>query len=139
MQLRGAYVAMMCGGDENHATGVSSLANKEPLVVVEACVDVVREVIREDHGDSCGGVIRKGEASLRRGGYGSVRKRTFSAEDGYIGRDWGICGHWGSEVFSSWGGDEDVVRVDGNVFMERGEEESVEDFLSDLGRSGRHY
>jgi hypothetical protein len=129
----------MCGGDENRAIGVSSLANEEPLVIVEARVDVVREVIREDRGDSRDGVVRKGEASLCRGGCGSIRKRTFGAEDGYIRRGWGICGHRRSKVFTSRGGDKDVVGVNGDILVEWSKEESIEDFLSDLGGSGRHH
>ena len=33
------------GGDKDRATGVSALANEEPLVVVKAGVDIVGEVI----------------------------------------------------------------------------------------------
>ena len=44
MWLHGVYVAVTGGRDEDCATGVSSLANEEPLVVVKACVDIVREV-----------------------------------------------------------------------------------------------
>ena len=128
----------MCGGDKDRATGVSSLTNEEPLVVVKACVDIMWEVIGEDCGDSRYGVVREGEASLCCGGCGSVRQRAFGAEDGHIGRDWGIGGHRGSEVFTSGGSDEDIVGVDGNVLVERGEEEGIEDFLGDSGRSGRH-
>ena len=128
----------MCGGDEDCATGVSPLANEEPLVIVEVRVDVVREVIREDRGDSRGGVVRKGETPLCCGGCGSIRKRSFGAEDGYIRRGWGVCGHWGSKVFPSRGGDKDVVGVNSDVLVEWGKEESVKDFLSDLGGSGRH-
>ena len=125
-------------GNEDRATGVSSLANEEPLVIVEARVNVMREVIREYRGDSRDGVVRKRETPLCRGGCGGVHKRAFGAEDGYINRSQGICGHWGSEVFTSWGGDKDVVRVNGDVLVEWSKEESVEDFLSDLGGSGRH-
>ena len=128
----------MRGRNEDHATGVSPLANEEPLVVVEMCVDIVREVIREDRSDSCGGVVGKGETPLRRGRCGSIRKRSLGAEDGYISRGWGICGRWGPKVFMSWGGDKDIVGVNGDVLVERSKEESVEDFLGDLGRSGRH-
>ena len=107
-------------------------------MIVETRIDVVREVIREDRGDCRDGVIRKGETPLCRSGCGSVHKRTFSTEDGYISRGWGICGHWGSKVFTLQGGDKDVIRVNGDVLMEQSKEESVEDFLSDLGGSGRH-
>ena len=44
----------------------------------------------------------------------------------------------GSKVFVARRGDENVIGIHGNIFVERGEEESVEDFLGDLGRSGRH-
>jgi hypothetical protein len=114
------------------------LANEEPLVIVEARVDVVREVIRKDHGDGHGGVVRERETPLRRSGCGNVHKRAFGAEDGYVGRGWGICGHWGSKVFTSWRGDENIVGVNGNILVEWSKEESVEDFLSDLGGRGRH-
>jgi hypothetical protein len=138
MRFRGVYVATMCGRDKDRATGVSSLANEEPLVVVKVGIDTVGEVVGEDGGDGHSGVVREGEASLCRGGRGSVRQRTFGAEDGYIGRSPGACSHRGSEVFASGGGDEDIVRVDGDILVERGEKESVEDFLGNLGRSGRH-
>ena len=126
------------GWNKDRATRVSPLANEEPLVVVKAGVDIMGKVIREDCGDSCGSVVREREASLCCGRYGSVRQRTSGAEDGYIGRGRGVGGHRRSEVFASGGSDEDVVRVDGNVLMERGKEEGVEDFLGDLRRSGRH-
>ena len=114
------------------------MTNEEPLVVMKACVDVVWEVVREDRGDGCDGVVREGETPLRCGRYGSVRQRTFGTEDGHIGCGWGVCGHWRSEVFASRGSDEDVVRVNGDVFMKRSKEEGVEDFLSDSRRGGRH-
>ena len=41
----GAFVTVMCGGDKDRATRVSSLTNEEPLVVMKACVDIVREVV----------------------------------------------------------------------------------------------
>ena len=129
---------MMCGGSKDRATWVSSVTNEEPLVVMKACVDIVWEVVRENHSDSHNGVVWKGETPLRRGGDGSVGKRTTGTEDRDICRGWSGGGHWGSEVFSSRGGDENVVWVNGNIFVKRGEEESVEDFLGDSGRSGRH-
>ena len=63
----------MCGGNKDRAARVSSLTNEEPLVVVKACVDVVREIIRKDCGDSRDGVIREGETSLCCGRRGSIR------------------------------------------------------------------
>ena len=128
----------MRGGDEDRATGVSSLTNEEPLVVVKACIDIVWEVIREDCGDSCGGVVRKGEAPLRCGRCGSVHERALGAENRDVSCDWGSGAHQGSEVFASRGGDENIVGVNGNVFVEWGKEESIEDFLGYLGGSGRH-
>ena len=40
-----AYVTAMCGGNKDRATRVSSLTNEEPLVVVKAGVDIMREVV----------------------------------------------------------------------------------------------
>ena len=114
------------------------MTNEEPLVVVEAGVDVVREIVRKDCGDSRDGVIREGETPLHCGGCGSVCEGAFRAEYRDIGRDWGISSHRGSEVFAAGRGDEDVVGVYGDVFVEWGEEESVENFLGDLWRGGRH-
>ena len=128
----------MCGGDKDRATRVLSLTNEEPLVVVKACVNIVWKVIRENGGDSRYGVVGKGEASLCRGGRGSVREGAFGTEnrDVSCNRDSGT--HWGSEVLVSRRGDEDIVGVDSDIFVERGKKESVEYFLSDPGRSGRH-
>ena len=128
----------MGGRDEDRAAWVSSLTNEEPLVVMKACVDIVGEVVREDCGDGRDSMVREGEAALCRGGRGSVRQRTLGAEDGYIGCGWSRGGHRGSEVLTARRGDKDVVGVNSDVFMEWGEEEGVEDFLSDLGGSGRH-
>ena len=129
----------MRGGDEDRVTGVSSLTNEEPLVVMKAGVDIVREVVQKNCGDSCGSVVRKGEAPLRRGRCGSVHERVLSTKNRDISRDWGSGVHRGPEVFVSRGGDENIIGVDGNVFVKRGEEEGVEDFLGDLGGSGRHH
>ena len=114
------------------------MANEEPLVVVKTGVDVVREVVRKDCGDSRDSVVREGEVSLCRGRCGSIRQRTLGAEDGYISRGWGFCVHWGSEVFALGGSDEDIIGIDGDILVERGEEESVKDLLGDSRRSGRH-
>ena len=114
------------------------MANEEPLVVVKAGIDVVGEIVREDCGDGRDGMVRERKTALRVGGCGSVRQWSFGAEDGYISRGGGVCGHRGSKVFSAWGGDKDVVGVNSDVLVEWSKEESVEDFLSDLGRSGRH-
>ena len=138
MRFRGAHVTAVCGGDKDCTTGVSSLANEEPLVVVKLCVDTVWKVVGEDGGDSRYSVVREGETSLRRSRCGTIRQRTSGTEDGYISRGWSVGGHRGSEVFASGRGDEDVVGVDGNVLVERGKKEGVEDLLSYLGGSGRH-
>jgi hypothetical protein len=83
-------------------------------------------------------VVREREASLCRSGYGSVRERASSTEDRDVGRARGTSGHRGSEVFAARRGDKDIVGVNGDIFMKRGEEESVEDFLGYLRGSGRH-
>ena len=86
--------------------------------------------------DGLDGVVRKGKTPLRRGGCGSFFEGSFGAEDGDVSRDWCGRGHWGLGVFVSRRSDEDVVGVNGDVLMERGDEESVKDFLSDSGGSG---
>ena len=128
----------MGGRNKDRATRVSSLANEEPLVVVEAGIDIVGEVVGEDHGDGRGGMVREGETPLCRSRYRSVYKGALGAENRDVGCDRGIGGHWGLKVFLSRGSDKHVVGVYSNVFMEWSEEKSVEDFLGDLGRSGRH-
>ena len=128
----------MHGGDENRVVRVSSLTDEEPLVVVKMRIDIVREVVQEDCGDSRGSVVRKGETPLCRGGSGSVHKRMVGAENRDIGCDWSGSSHRRSEVFASRGGDENIIGVNGNVHVEWGEKEGIEDFLSYLGRSGRH-
>ena len=90
-------------------------------MVVEASVDIMWEVVRKDCGDSRGGVIREGEAPLRRGGCRSVCEGALGAEDRDVSCDWGVGGHRGSEVFTAGRGDEDVVGVDGDVLVEWGE------------------
>ena len=128
----------MCGGNKDRAMGVSSLTNEEPLVVVKACVDIMREVVREDCGGGRGSVVWKGKASLPHGGCGSILERAFGAEDGDVSRGWGSGGHRGSEVLAMGRGNEDVVGVNGDVFVKQGEEEGVEDFLGYAGGSGGH-
>ena len=112
---------------------VPSAANEEPLVVVKTGVDIVREIIGEDRGDSRDGVIGEGKTSLCCGGYGSVGEGTSGAKDRDVSRYRGISSHRGPEMFLSRSGDEDIVRVDGDIFVERGEEEGVEDFLGYMG------
>jgi hypothetical protein len=118
---------------------MSSLTNEEPLVIVKVCIDIMWEVVREDCSDSHSGMVGKREAPLRHGRRGGVCERAFGAEDRDISHDWGSSSHWGSEVFASGGGDENVIGVNGNVFVEWSEKESVENFLGDLRGSGRHH
>ena len=133
-----ARIVVTRGRDEDHTARVSSLSNEKPLMVVKVCVDIVWEIIREDCGDSRGSVVRKGETPLCRSRCGSVREGTFGTENGDVSHGWSSDVHRGSEVFMSRGGNEDIIGVNGDVFMKRGEEESVEDFLSYLGGCGRH-
>ena len=114
------------------------MANEEPLLVVKAGIDIVGEVVGKDRGDGRDGVVREGETPLCRSRYGSVCKEAAGAEDRDVSRDRGISGHRGSEVLVTRRGGKHVVGIDGNVFVKWGEEESVEDFLRDLGGSGRH-
>ena len=134
----GTHVVTVHGGDEDRATRVLSLADKEPVMVVKACVDIMWEVVQEDCGYGRDSVVGKGEAALRGGGSGSIHERAFGTEYGDIGCDWGSGGHRGLEVLTSRGGDEHVVRIDGDVFVKWGKEKSVEDFLGYAGRCGRH-
>ena len=134
----GSNAASMCGWDEDCATRMSPLTNEEPLMVVKACVDIMWEVVQEDCGDGHDSVVREGEAPLRHGRSGNVHKRAFRAKNRDISRDWGGGGHQGSEILASRGGDENIVRVNGDILVKRGKEEGVEDFLGYLGGSGRH-
>jgi hypothetical protein len=45
MWLHGAYIVVTGGRDEDRTTGMSSLADEEPLVVVEAGVNIMGKVI----------------------------------------------------------------------------------------------
>ena len=139
VRLCGAYIATMRGGDEDRAAGVLSLTNKEPLVVVKVRIDIVWKVVREDCGDGHSSVVWKGKAPLRRGGCGSVLKRSFGAENGDVSCGRGSGGHRGSEVFASGGGDENVVGVNSNILVKWGKKERVKNLLGDLGGSGRHH
>ena len=138
MRFCRAHVAVMCGGNEDCAVRMSSLTNKEPLMVVKACVDIMWEVVRKDCGNGRNSVVGEGEAPLCRGGSGSVHERAFSAENRDISCDWGDGGHWGSKSLASRGGDENIIGVNGDILVKQGKEEGVEDFLSYLGGSGRH-
>ena len=128
----------MCGGDEDCAVGVPSLANEEPLMIVKARIDIMWEVVREDCGNSRGSVVWKGKAPLCRGGCGSIHEGALGAENGDVSGDRGRGVHQGSEVFATGRGNKDVVGVNGDVLVKRGKKGSVENFLSYLGGSGRH-
>ena len=128
----------MRGGDEDCATGVSSLANEEPLVGMKSGIDIVREIIGEDSCDSSDCVVGEREASLCRGGYGFGGKGSSRAKDGDIGCRGSVDSHWRSEIFSSRGGDIDVVGVDSDIVIKRGKKEGVEYFLSYAGGCRRH-
>ena len=59
-------VMSMVMRDKDRTARVSSLANEEPLEVVESGIDVVGEVVRQDGCDGSDGVVRKGKTSLCR-------------------------------------------------------------------------
>ena len=84
-------------------------------------------------------MVGTGKAPLRCGGSGSVHKRALGAENRDISCDWGHSSHRGSEVLVTRSSNEDVIGVDGDILVKWGEEKGVEDFLSDLGGSGRHH
>ena len=71
----------MCGGDKDCVTGVSPLANEEPLVVMKLGINVMWEVIGEDGCNSCNGMVGKGKAPLCHGRDRRVNKRSSGAED----------------------------------------------------------
>ena len=83
-------------------------------------------------------MVREGETALRRGGRGRVLEGAFCGEDGNIGRGGTRGIHRRSKVFTARGGDEDIVGVDCDVFVEWSEEKSVEDFLGYSRGSRRH-
>ena len=136
--LRRTHIAAMHGGNEDHATRVSPLTDEEPLIGVESGIDIVWEVVGKDRGYGRNSMIGEGETPLCCSGSGSVHERAFGTENRDVSCYGGISGHWGSEILTSRGGDENVIGVYSDILMEWGEEEGVEDFLSDLGRSGRH-
>ena len=128
----------MRGGNEDHAMRVLPLTDEEPLIGMESGIDIVWEVVGKDHGYGRDSMIGEGETPLRRGGSGSVHERAFGTENGDVSCYGSISGHWGSEILVSRGGDENVIGVYSDILMEWGEEEGIEDFLSYVGRSGRH-
>ena len=88
MWFCGAHVAAMCGGDKDRATGVASLTNEEPLMVMESSIDIVWKVVREDGSYGCNSVVGKGKAPLRRGGSRSIHEGAFGTENGDVSCDW---------------------------------------------------
>ena len=130
MRFSGTCGAVMHRRDEDHSAGVPSFTNKEPLGVVQSGVDIVRKVVREDCCYGSDGMVGERETSLRRGGNWGIGKRLSCTQDRDVSRSGGVSRHWGSEVFSLRGSDVDVVRVYGDIVVEWGEEEGVEEFLS---------
>ena len=62
-------------------TGVSPLPNEEPLMIVEAGVNVMREIVGEDCGYGGDSVVGERKTPLRCGRGGSVVKGSSSAQD----------------------------------------------------------
>ena len=139
MRFGGVYSVSMRRGDKDHAAGVSSLTNEEPLRVVQSGVDIMREVVRKDcrNGSNC--VIGEGKTFLHCGGYWFGGKGSPCAKNGDVGRDRGASSHWGSEILLLRRGDEDIVGVNGDIFMKGGEEESIKQLACNLGQSRRHH
>ena len=117
---------------------VSSLSYKEPLIGMEPGVDVMWEVIRKDCRDGGDSMIRERGTPLRRSGYWFGRKGTSCAQDRDISCHGSVDSPRGPEVFSSRGGDIDVIGVNGDIIMERGKKEGVKYFLSYAGGCRRH-
>ena len=110
---------------------MSSLANEEPLGVMKACVDIVGKVIGQNGCNGSDHMIRDGETSLCRSRNRGIGKGVSCTQNRDIGCGGRSHGHRGSEVFSSWGSDKNIIRVDGDILVKRREEESVEKFLGD--------
>ena len=107
-------------------------------MVVKMCIDIVWEVIREDHSYGRDSMVGEGKASLCCDGSRSVHKRAFGTENGDVCCYGSTGGHWRSEILALGRGDKDVIGVHSDILMEWGEEEGIENFLSYMGRSGRH-
>ena len=82
---------MVQGRDKNGASRVSSLTNKEPLVVVESGIDVMWEIIREDCCYGGDGVIGERETSLLCGGNQGIGKRSSCTQDRDISHSGGVA------------------------------------------------
>jgi hypothetical protein len=132
------HVLAVRGGNEDRAAGVSPLTNEEPLIGMESGIDIVWEVIGKDCCDSSDCMIGERETSL------CCSRRWFSGEgssstkNGDVSRDRGVGNHRGLEVLPSRSGNIDVVRVDSDIIMERGEKKGVKHFLSYTGGCRRH-
>ena len=83
-------------------------------------------------------MLREREAPLCHGGCRGVFEGALGAKDRDISRDRGVRGHRRSEVFAAGRRDEDIIGVNGDILVERGEEKGVENLLSDAGRGRRH-
>ena len=132
------HVSAMHGRDEDRAARMSPLTNEEPLIGVEPGIDIVWEVIGKDCCDGSNCMIGERETSLCHSRHWFSGEGLSGTKNGDISRDRGIGRHRGSEVLSSRSGDIDVIRVDGDVIVERGEKEGVKHVLSYTGGSGRH-
>ena len=133
----------MCGGtvrrgDEDRASGVLALANKEPLVGVEPGIDIMWEVIGKDGCDGSDSMVRERETPLCHSRHWFGREGSSCTQNGDVGHSGGVGDHRGSEILSSRSGDIDVIRINGDVVVERGEKEGIKQFLSHARGSGRH-
>ena len=102
MRFCRVHVAAVRGGNEDRAARMSSLTNKEPLMVVKACVDIMWEVVQEDCSNGRNSVVGEGKAPLRCSRHRFGFEGLSGAENGDISRDGGVGGHRGSEVFATW-------------------------------------
>ena len=57
------------------------MTNEEPLMVVKAGIDVVREVVRKNGHDSGYSMVRERETPLHHGGDWCVSKRSSHTKD----------------------------------------------------------
>ena len=71
-RFHGLDIPSVMMGDKDHAMRVSSLANEEPLGVVELCVDVMWEVIWQYCCDGSNSVVGEGKTPLCHGGDGGI-------------------------------------------------------------------
>ena len=83
-------------------------------------------------------MIGEGKAPLRHSGHGDISQRLSRAQNRDVSGCSGSGSHWGLRVFSSGEGDKNIVGIDSDIFVKRGEEEGIEKFARDLRQSGRH-